>query len=201
MYSPTRASLDCSEATASSPSRPMSFSQASRTNSRLNRTKGFTMLDLLIVATIVSIVISYSLTEFVHAQTVALRHRATQELSNYLKQARSDSVRRHATDPRQMARVTILSDHSYSVAIDANGDGVIDAPVMVNLAEQRVVLGDSAPRAFMFDWLGRIVDAQQNVIPSARVTVSNNSGTSLINVSDITLSSAPPNFAVSSSRK
>src|SRR5438309_4310726 len=200
MYSPTRASLDGSEATASAPSRPISFSQASRTNG-LNRTKGFTMLDLLIVATIVSIVISYSLTEFVHAQTVALRHRATQELSSYLKQARSDSVRRHATDPRQMARVTILSDHSYSVAIDANGDGVIDAPVLVNLAEQRVVLGDSAPRAFIFDWLGRIVDAQQNVIPSARVTVSNNSGTSLINVSDITLSSATQNFAVSSSRK
>src|SRR5205807_731181 len=123
MYSPTLASLDGSEATASAPSRPISFSQASRPNG-LNRTKGFTMLALMIVA-----------------------------------------------------------------------------PVLVNLAEQRVVLGDSAPRAFIFDWLGRIVDAQQNVIPSARVTVSNNSGTSLINVSDITLSSATQNFAVSSSRK
>lgn len=159
------------------------------------------MLDLLIAATILSIVISFALTEIVHAQTAALRHRAAQEFSSYLERARSDSVRRHATDPRQMARVTILSDHSYSVAIDANGDGVIDAPVMVNLAEQRVVLGDSAPRAFMFDWLGRIVDAQQNVITSARVTVSNNSGTSLINVSDMTLSSGTQNFAVSSSRK
>src|SRR3989442_1348971 len=190
MYSPTRTSLDGREATACAPSRLMTFSQASRTNRSLIRSQGFTILDLLIVATVVSIVISYSLTEFVRAQTAALRHRATQELSSYLKQARSDSVRRHATDPRQMARVTILSDHSYSVAIDANGDGVIDAPVLVNLAEQRVVLGDSAPRAFMFDWLGRIVDAQQNVIPSAWVTVSNNSGTSLINVSDITLSPA-----------
>ena len=179
----------------------MTFSQVSTTSSRLIHNRGFTILDLLIVATIVSIVISYSLTEFVRAQTVALRHRVTQELSSYLKQARSDSVRRHATDPRQMARVTILSDHSYSVAIDANGDGVIDAPVMVNLAEQKVVLGDIAPRAFVFDWLGRIVDAQQNVIPSARVTVSNNSGTSLINVSDISLSSATHQLATSSSQK
>ena|SRR5437660_5598942 len=201
MHPPTRTNLDVSEATVSAQTRPMTFSQVSTTSSRLIHNRGFTILDLLIVATIVSIVISYSLTEFVRAQTVALRHRVTQELSSYLKQARSDSVRRHATDPRQMARVTILSDHSYSVAIDANGDGVIDAPVLVNLAEQRVVLGDSAPRAFIFDWLGRIVDAQQNVIPSARVTVSNNSGTSLINVSDITLSSATQNFAVSSSRK
>src|SRR5437588_12056648 len=167
----------------------------------ISRSQGFTMLDLLIAATVISIVISYALTEIVHAQTAALLHRAAQEFSTYLERARNDSVRRHATDPRQMARVTILSDHSYSVAIDANGDGVIDAPVLVNLAEQRVVLGDSAPRAFIFDWLGRIVDAQQNVIPSARVTVSNNSGTSLINVSDITISSATQNFAVSSSRK
>src|SRR5438132_11139077 len=200
MYSPTLASLDGSEATASAPSRPISFSQASRPNG-LNRTKGFTLLDLLIVATIVSIVISYSLTEFVHAQTVALRHRATQELSSYLKQARSDSVRRHATDPRQMARVTILSDHSYSVAIDANGDGVIDAPVMVNMAEQKVVLGDPAPRTVMFDWLGRTVDSHLNVTQEPSVQVRNNSGTSFINVSDIARSVAPQNFAVSTSRK
>ena len=163
--------------------------------------RGFAILDLLIAVTVLAIVISYALTQIVHAQTAALRHRAAQEFSSYLERARNDSIRRHATDPRQMARVTILSDHAYSVAIDANGDGVLDAPIMVNLADQKVVLGNTAPRAFIFDWLGRIVDAQQNVIPSAQVTVSNNSGTSLIKVSDITLSPATQNFAVSSARK
>src|SRR5438552_18970634 len=88
--------------------------------------QGFTMLDLLIAATIASIVISYALTQIVNAQTAALRHRAAQEFSSYLERARSDSIRRHATDPRQMARITILTNHSYSVAVDANGDGVID---------------------------------------------------------------------------
>ena len=167
----------------------------------ISRSQGFTMLDLLIAATIVLIMISYALTEIVHAQTAALRHRAVQEFSSYLERARNDSIRRHATDPRQMARITILSNHSYSVVIDANGDGVIDAPVTVNMAEQKVVLGDPAPRTFMFDWLGRTVDSHLNVVQEPSVQVSNTSGTSLINVSDIARSVAPQNFAVSSSRK
>src|SRR6266567_8588139 len=168
---------------------------------KISRNEGFTVLDLLIVATIVSIVISYGVTELVQAQTKALRYRATQELSSYLLQARNDSIRRHATDPRQMAKITILSNRSYSVALDANGDGVIDAPVMVNLAQQKVTLGDPVPRTFTFDWLGRTVDPNQKVLQAQSVTISNNSGTSLINVSDITQSSATQNFAVSSSRK
>jgi len=167
----------------------------------ISLSQGSTMLDLLIAATIMSIVISYALTEIVHAQTAALRHRAAQEFSTYLERARNDSIRRHATDPGQMARITILSNHSYSVAIDANGDGVIDAPVMVNMAEQKVVLGDPAPRTVMFDWLGRTVDSHLNITQEPSVQVSNNSGTSFINVSDIARSVAPQNFAVSTSRK
>ena len=168
---------------------------------KIGRNEGFTVLDLLIVATFVSIVISYGVTELIQAQTKALRYRATQELSSYLLQARNDSIRRHATDLRQMAKITILSNRSYSVALDANGDGVIDAPVVVNLAQQKVTLGDPVPRTFTFDWLGRTVDPNQKVIQAQSVTISNNSGTSLINVSDITQSSATQTFAVSSSRK
>jgi len=188
-----RAPLNCEaiEATNSSHASPV----------KISCNEGFAMLDLLIAATIVSIVISYALTEIVHAQTAALRHRTAQEFSSYLERARNDSIRRHATDPRQMARITILTNHSYSVAIDANGDGVIDSPVMVNMAEQKVVLGDPAPRTLMFDWLGRTVDSYLNVTQESSVTVSNNSGTSLINVSDIARSVATQNFAVSSSRK
>jgi type II secretory pathway pseudopilin PulG len=174
---------------------------AARISGAIGRSQGFTVLDLLIAATIMSIVISYALTEIVHAQTAALRHRAAQEFSSYLERARNDSIRRHATDPRQMARIIILTRHSYSVALDANGDGVIDSPVMVNMAEQKVVLGDPAPRTLMFDWLGRTVDSSLNVIQEPSVTISNSSGTSLINVSDIARSVATQNFAVSSSRK
>lgn len=173
--------------------------QATAATISLNR--GFAILDLLIAVTVFAIVISYALTEIVHAQTAALRHRAAQEFSSYLERARNDSIRRHATDPRQMARITILSNHSYSVAMDANGDGVIDAPVTINTAEQRVVLGDPAPRTFMFDWLGRTVDSSLKVIQEPAVQVSNSSGTSLINVSDIARPAATQNSAVSSSRK
>ena len=189
------------------PRAPLNCEAIEATNSshasavKISCNEGFAMLDLLIAATIVSIVISYALTEMVHAQTAALRHRAAQEFSSYLERARNDSIRRHATDPRQMARITILTNHSYSVAIDANGDGVIDSPVMVNMSEQKVVLGDPAPRTLMFDWLGRTVDSYLNVTQESSVTVSNNSGTSLINVSDIARSVATQNFAVSSSRK
>ncbi len=100
-----------------------------------------------------------------------------------------------------MAKLTILSNRSYSVAIDANGDGVIDSPVVVNLSEQKVILGNPEPRTFMFDWLGRTVDSYLNVVQAAPLTVSNSSGTSSINVSGITQSSAAQNFGVSPPRK
>src|SRR6266850_5275275 len=107
--------------------------------------KGFSVLELLIAAVLVLIVISYAVTTVVRGQKPALRTNAARQVVNYLQQARNDSMRRRATVTSEMAQVTILNDRYYSVTMDANGDGVLDTPLLVRLVEQHVNLGGPFP--------------------------------------------------------
>ncbi len=146
--------------------------------------KGFSVLELLIVALMISIVISYTLTSMVRAQKPVLRINAARQFVNYLARARNDSIRRRATVSSQMAQVTILNDRYYSVTLDANGDGVLDTPIVVSLVEEHVTLNGPFPRTFLFDSLGRTVDSNESVIHPAAITVANPSGASMVKLSD-----------------
>ncbi len=146
--------------------------------------KGFSVLELLIAAVLILIVISYSVTTVVRGQKPALRTNAARQFVNYLQQARNDSMRRRATVSSQMAQLTILNDRYYSVTMDANGDGVLDKPLVVSLVEQHVTVSGPFPRTLMFDSLGRVVDFNNNVIHPAAIAVANSSGTSMVKLSD-----------------
>ena len=111
------------------------------------------------------------------------RSGAAQQFANYLQMARSDSMRRRATDA-QMAQVTILNDNFYEVRLDADGNGVLDAPRVVSLAEQKLMINGPFPRTFMFDSTGKAVDASRNAINATAVTFGNRSGKSAVTVSD-----------------
>ena len=146
--------------------------------------QGFSTIELLIVVVIVLIVISYTLTTVVRGQKPAQRANAARQLANYLEQARNDSVRRRANAAAQMAQVTILNDKYYSVMLDANGDGTLDTPLVINLNDQRVSLNGPFPRTFMFDLAGKPVDTSANVIHPGPITITNSSGVTTIKVSD-----------------
>jgi len=146
--------------------------------------KGFSVLELLIAAVLVLIVISYAVTTVVRGQKPALRTNAARQVVNYLQQARNDSMRRRATVTSEMAQVTILNDRYYSVTMDANGDGVLDTPLLVRLVEQHVNLGGPFPRTYMFDSHGKPVDSNGDLIKASPITVSNSSGTNMIKLSD-----------------
>jgi len=136
------------------------------------------------VALIILIVISYTLTTVVRGQKPAMRANAARQLANYLEQARNDSVRRRANAAAQMAQVTILNEKYYSVMLDGNGDGALDTPLVINLNDQRVTLNGPFPRTFMFDLAGKPVDATAKVMLPSPITVTNSSGVTTIKVFD-----------------
>jgi len=146
--------------------------------------KGFSVLELLIVVVMILIVISFTLESMARFQKPVLRTNAARQFENYLEQARNDSMRRRATVSPQMAQVTILNDRYYSVTMDANGDGVLDMPIVVSLVEQHITLNGPFPRSFMFNSLGKAVDLNQNVIQPTAITVANASGASMVKLSD-----------------
>jgi len=83
-----------------------------------------------------------------------------------------------------MARVTILNDRYYSVTVDANGDGVLDMPLVVSLVEQHLTFNGPFPRTFMFNSLGRVVDSDEKAVPPTPITIANSSGASMVKLSD-----------------
>ena len=151
---------------------------------RLSSSKGYSVVELLIVLAMVLMIIGYVWTQMTLAQRSHSRSNAAQQFTNYLETARNDSMRRHAMDPSQMAQVTILNDSFYSVTIDANGDGALDAPLVVSLAEQHLTINGPFPRTLMFDRLGKTVDSTQNSISPEAITFTNRSGKSVVKLSD-----------------
>jgi Tfp pilus assembly protein FimT len=153
-----------------------------KTNS--GRSDGFSTVDFLIVAVIILIVVTYAWTAITAAQRSHTREGAAQQFASFLERARSDSMRRRATDARQMAQITILNETFYSATIDENGDGALDVPRVVSLQDQQLTIGGPYPRTFMFDKSGKSVDSFGNVVQPTSITFGNRSGKSVVKVSD-----------------
>ncbi|HYW74397.1 MAG TPA: hypothetical protein VE961_25465 [Pyrinomonadaceae bacterium] len=149
-----------------------------------NPANGFATIDFLIVAVIILIMVTYVSTAVMQAHRWQAREGAAQQFANYLERARSDSMRRRATDSQQMAQVTILNGSFYSVRTDENGDGVLDDPRVINLQEQQLTIDGPFPRTFIFDRAGNYVDSGGNVLKSTFVTFANRSGKSVVQVLD-----------------
>jgi Tfp pilus assembly protein FimT len=151
---------------------------------KLNSRDGFATVDMMIVAVIILIVVTYAWTAIIQAQRWQAREGAAQQFAGFLERARSDSVRRRATDAQQMAEVTILNDTFYEVRTDENGDGALDAPRVISLQEQQLKMDGPFPRMFMFDRFGKYVDGGGNALKPTYVTFGNRSGKSVVTISD-----------------
>jgi Tfp pilus assembly protein FimT len=151
-----------------------------KTNNR--RADGFATVDFLIVAVIILIIVTYAWTAVMQAQRWQAREGAARQFAGFVERARSDSTRRRATDPRQMAQITVLNETYYSVTIDQDGDGALDVPRVVSL--QQLTIDGPYPRTYMFDRTGKAVDSSGNAIQQTVVTFANRSGKSVVKVSD-----------------
>jgi prepilin-type N-terminal cleavage/methylation domain-containing protein len=96
----------------------------------LSSQKGFSLLELLIVISIVAIVATIAMTQFGNTQSRFQRLNMARELKVYLERARYDSIKRRAanfggTDTR--AQVILKDSTSFEVTTDSNLSGTIDA--------------------------------------------------------------------------
>lgn len=148
---------------------------------------GFSVLELLIVAVMLSVLVGFAINQIAQARQNMTRANAVRELTTYIEKARLDSVRRHATTSAQMAQVTIINANFYSVTLDGNGDGNVDAPRVIGMpaGSNLTIQNGTFPRALIFNWRGRTVDTSGNPIPDPEsVRIGNTYGSTTVKITN-----------------
>lgn len=141
--------------------------------------RGFSVIELLIVVTMISVISGFAFIQIARARQEMTRQNAARQFVGYLEKARLDSIRRHPTAPAQMGQVSIVDANSYSVRIDSDGDGTLNAPLVISLpANSNLQFNGPFPRTIYFNWRGRTVDSTTAVVTPAAITISNSDGTS-----------------------
>lgn len=161
--------------------------KAPLTHKTLSNAAGVTVLELLIVVMMVAVISGFALMQIVRARQVMIRANAAQEFVGYLEKARLDSVRRRPLPTTaEMAQLSIVNATFYSVTIDANGDGALDAPKVIGLpVNTDLQFNGSFPRTIYFDWRGRTVNSAGTINSVSTITISSSAyGSTYINVSD-----------------
>jgi Tfp pilus assembly protein FimT len=147
---------------------------------------GFSVLELLIVGVMISVLVGFAITQIAKAKQNMTRANAVKELTTYIEKARLDSVRRHATTSTQMAQVVIINANFYSVALDLNGDGAVDAPRVISMpaASDLTIQNGTFPRTIMFNWRGRTVDTSGNTTTPEDVRIGNSYGSTTVRITN-----------------
>ena len=159
--------------------------KAPLTPNKLSNAAGLAAFELLVVIAILSLIAGFAVFSLVRGNHTAYRTNTAVEIAGYLQKARSDSMRRNAKDLNQMAQVKIFNRRFYSIAIDGDGDGNLDVPLVKNLAEQaEVEIGGPFPKTYIFNWQGQTVDSQNNRVAPPSIVVGNSSGASAIKLND-----------------
>src|SRR5215207_5043380 len=167
--------------------------QKNKTNSHTLRTGGgFSAIELLITATILTIVSALGLMGITRARASVRLSGAAREYASYIEKARIFSIRSHADDAAERANVAINDDRmSYDVTMDLDGDGGMDT--------RTISLPDGVTfqtaETIAFDWRGRTwntvgVVTSSNAQVSIRLQNSNDAVSVDVTVSgDITIDS------------
>jgi Tfp pilus assembly protein FimT len=113
---------------------------------------GFSAVELLITATILSIVTALGVMGITRAKANIRLSGAAREYASYIEKARMFSIRSHADDASERASVTISDNKSsYDVTMDLDGDGDMDT--------RTITLPDGVTfetvEKIGFDWRGR----------------------------------------------
>jgi prepilin-type N-terminal cleavage/methylation domain-containing protein len=146
---------------------------------------GFSVTELLLVLAMISVVAGFVVVSLVRGNRAAARTNTAVEIAGYLQKARTDSMRRNAKDPGQMAQVKIFNRKFYSLVIDGDGDGNLDIPLVKSLPDQPgIEINGPFPKTYIFNWQGQTVDSQNNQVTPQPLTVGNSSGASAIKFSD-----------------
>ena len=155
--------------------------KAPLTPKKLSSAAGLSAFELVLVIAIVSMIAGFAVFSLLRGNHTAYRTSAAVEIAGYLQKARSDSMRRNARDLNQMAQVKIFNRKFYSIAIDGDGDGNLDVPLVKNLpAQAEVEINGPFPKTYIFNWQGQTVDPQNNRVAPPSIVIGNSSGASAI---------------------
>src|SRR5690349_14714829 len=165
----------------------------SKANHHTLRTRsGFSTIELLITATILTIVTAFGVMGITRAKASIRLSGAAREYASYIEKARTLSIRNHADNASERATVTINDDKSsYTVTMDLDGDGDMDTrtiPLPEGVTFETV-------ETIAFDWRGRTwntVGALTMSNAQVSITLKNNTGTVSVDVTgsgDVTVDS------------
>jgi Tfp pilus assembly protein FimT len=113
---------------------------------------GFSAVELVITATVLTIVTGLGLMGISRARASIRISGAAREYATYIEKARLFSIRSHADDAGDRATITINDDKSsYEVTMDLDGDGDLDTKT-ISLPDG--VLFETV-ETIAFDWRGR----------------------------------------------
>src|SRR5712691_6656989 len=120
--------------------------------------QGFTLVQVVIILALIAVVTTFGAIGVVKARANMRLASSARLFSSLAEKARADSIRRHAMDAAR-SNMRLLTDTSYSVTMDFDGNGVIDASDTRNFSLERDVTFD--PRyvgtSITFDWRGRSI--------------------------------------------
>ena len=165
-----------------------------KVNSNTPRTGGgFSAIELLITATILTIVTSVGVMGISRARASIRLSGAAREYASYIEKARMYSIRSHADDAGERATITINENKtSYDVTMDLDGDGDLDT--------KTVTLPDGVSfnkaETIAFDWRGRTWNTADGITTSnAQVSIVLEYGSDTVSIDvtgsgDVTIDSA-----------
>lgn len=172
----------------------MTEMQKSKVNKQTPRkTRGFSTIELLITATILTIVTGFGFMGITRAKASIRLSGAAREYASYIEKARIHSIRSHADEEAERAGVAVNEDKlSYNVTMDLDGDGDLDTrtiplPTGVEFDDVETIA---------FDWRGRTWNTVGGMtLPNAQVSIRmhNDYGRASIDVTgsgDITIDSS-----------
>jgi len=122
------------------------------TNSLPQRPRGFSIIELLLTATVLTIVIAFGFIGITKARATVRLSGAAREYAAYIEKARIYSIRSHADTAAERAAVVINENKtSYDVTMDLDGDGGMDTRT-ISLPSGVTF---ETVEAIAFDWRGR----------------------------------------------
>ena len=138
-------------------------------NSFPRRNDGFTTIELLVMATILTVITAFGFIGITKARASVRLSGAAREYAAYVERARILSIRNHADDATERATIAINDDKaSYAVTMDVDGDGDIDTRT-VTLPSG---ITFETVETISFDWRGRTVSTVGGVTsPNAQVSI------------------------------
>jgi type II secretory pathway pseudopilin PulG len=143
--------------------------QKTKATSKTRKCNGFSMVEILVMGTIVSIISAFGILGVTRARASVRLSGAAREYAGYIEKARMHAIRSHADDADERASVTInAAKTSYNVKLDLDGNGTMDTktiPLPSDVSFETV-------ETIAFDWRGRTWSTVNgDTTPNAQVSI------------------------------